>query len=481
MSRLGAILFAVWLLLLVVPVVMFLASPIQVGGDPISPIKRGQMMLSESVTYLRSEPKVGDRVVFNNPNSDVRWVGVVTGKENINGKELFVIVSSPSRAPWVIARAGIKSKIYFPIMDNADVIMAVKSAVPNNLDTSLKLSSGKEFYRSEYRIVKGSQIIATSSGGIDSKNIVKVNDFLFYTRDFGKKLEVLNIKSGEIKTIFEEPKDSQGGIHNLVILGNELYFGLIGYMDPRKVFYVSLSSNDFKPIEITDTAFRLEKIGNEYFLIGGFGDGCGGNKTYTYFNPDSKEQRFIFDSHLGCNMGEEFIGFDEQDRFLVASHSAILGEDYIFPGKYTSLSAIPVSDSQNKVVLVPEGNVPKDVLNVSYLQKSKKVAFINDYLTVYSLESKELTPLMKLPFPKESKNIYINSFEIEENKMCIAITNSFITENYLVDLITKKVTNSKDCEVANSGKINYDESELGYLRSLDLPPEYKVVSVKLEN
>lgn len=90
---------------------LFLASPHQVSGSPIAPFKKGQLVLSEKVTYLFFPPEVGDKVIFQPEEQQTDFVGIIMKKDS----DLhYTIQSKEGGNPWIVSKKEIKERIYYP-------------------------------------------------------------------------------------------------------------------------------------------------------------------------------------------------------------------------------------------------------------------------------------------------------------------------------------------------------------------------------
>lgn len=126
-KKLIKILFLFFIFLIFV--YMFLAHPYLTHGHPIKPFYVGEHVLSEKVSYLFNNPKKGDRVIFKVDDTNMDFIGVIIDIENIDNRTTYKVASSNSNNPWVITRDKIVAKIYYPFMENKEVLKIVLAQV----------------------------------------------------------------------------------------------------------------------------------------------------------------------------------------------------------------------------------------------------------------------------------------------------------------------------------------------------------------
>ncbi len=108
-------------------VYLFLAFPFEISGEPIPPFKENQLVFTEKLSYMFTNPKPGDRVIFIHGESLNNFVGVVTGEQQESGKT-FYLVRTPANIR-LVPKENILAKIYYPFLQNSQVLQAVPALV----------------------------------------------------------------------------------------------------------------------------------------------------------------------------------------------------------------------------------------------------------------------------------------------------------------------------------------------------------------
>ncbi|MFH0937443.1 MAG: S26 family signal peptidase [Candidatus Daviesbacteria bacterium] len=101
----------------------FVAKPYKVAGsEVVFPFKPGEQLLSEKITYLFQKPQVGDRVIFLPQDNFPDYVGIITKIENENNVTSYTIISTGKGQPWIISADKIRGKIYFPFLNQEELV-----------------------------------------------------------------------------------------------------------------------------------------------------------------------------------------------------------------------------------------------------------------------------------------------------------------------------------------------------------------------
>lgn len=126
----------IWLPILIVFILgialtyIFLAKPHSTFGEPMLPFKRGELVLSESVSYLFKEPEIGDRILFVPTGTNTDYVGAITEIKNQKDIKTYIARSSGKGEPWEITRDKIKRRIYYPFISSNEVLKVITSQLP---------------------------------------------------------------------------------------------------------------------------------------------------------------------------------------------------------------------------------------------------------------------------------------------------------------------------------------------------------------
>lgn len=127
LEKLWRIVYRLTLLLgLIALTYYFFLQPMKVSGqNPVDPFIVGQYIMSERISFLVREPKVGDAVIFNTPtvadggsNGGVlSYFGVITKIINKNNQTTYQIISTKTQLnSWEVSRDKIIARIYYPVV-----------------------------------------------------------------------------------------------------------------------------------------------------------------------------------------------------------------------------------------------------------------------------------------------------------------------------------------------------------------------------
>lgn len=267
-------------------------------------------------------------------------------------------------------------------------------------------SSGKgDTILLKHKTAAGTEIVFNFSAYDSSSRIARWGDYLFWgSAAYGTEVDVTryNLKTSETKKIYRE-ETSRKDISDLQLIDNTLFFSVGGYLAPGASYWYD-PKTDSTPQKITDISNgRIEFINNRYFLVGGEGDGCGGNTTYFTLDIKTKAAVHIADTQEGCAEGEGFVGIDSQNRIILASHK-LAGDN--FPPMsflYDYVVAIPADSPSQKTILLNKQQLPENTNSVEYNQVNDWLIISNDkkkyYFDLKQNSLKELAPDQVLPLP----------------------------------------------------------------------------------
>lgn len=113
--------------ILLICIYLFLAFPYQISGDPIPPFQKNQLVFTEKLSYIFTNPRPGDRVIFIFGVSQNNFVGVVTGEKQESGKTFYVVRTPANNR--LVPKENIRAKIYYPFLQNNQVLQVVPPLV----------------------------------------------------------------------------------------------------------------------------------------------------------------------------------------------------------------------------------------------------------------------------------------------------------------------------------------------------------------
>lgn len=133
----SAIIFIVLLIIIAVFSFLFLIRPFKIPDNAVKPFKGGEIVLAEKVSYMFSQPKIGDRVLFiPKDRGDMEYVGIIKDITEEGNIKTFSIVSTGTGQPWLVTKDKIVWKVYFPAVSREEIITNLPSPSPSTIDNS---------------------------------------------------------------------------------------------------------------------------------------------------------------------------------------------------------------------------------------------------------------------------------------------------------------------------------------------------------
>ena len=223
---------------------------------------------------------------------------------------------------------------------------------------------------------------------------------------------------------------------------------------------------------------------SRYWIIGGFGDGCGGSRAHYLFNPKTKTATHVVTTFEGCLDGESYLGVDKKDRMLLSYHGGMVEFDRgIF---YSSLSAVSLKTLE-KTQLLTDVTMPKHTVAVGYFEEQNKVLILGDNLYALDLASDSLEELVKLPANFTKNNYSLESWS--SDRVCLRALYS--SDKYILISLNKRSsdattidTSGGSCVPTGNPNDEYErqtDKKLQEFRySLKLPSSYELVKEVVE-
>lgn len=239
----------------------------------------------------------------------------------------------------------------------------------------------------------------TSQFGDGEREIVRWKDYLFYIARAEGKYEIdrRDLKTNTSSLVLNlETTNSNGRNYDpplLQILDDKLFISQGGYLMPGQIYYVQLPTG--KPIKFSEPRNgRIEKIGDRYWLTGGEGDACWGERDYSLLNMSTMTAKYIITSEMGCGEGNEVVALDNNYFYLALHHYNEKTGD-IFYENIVSQNI----DSGNKQVIVAGNNMPPKITNITYLNDTGKLILQGDKTYSVDLSTKALTEVPPIATP----------------------------------------------------------------------------------
>jgi len=313
---------------------------------------------------------------------------------------------------------------------------------------------------------------------------VQWKDFLFYpiestNNDVSEvKLMSYNLVSGETKTIYQEKPQKETFFLDIKIINDTLYFSFGGYMQKNSVYYLNLPPSS-APIEIAKGRNQtIELIRNNYFIVGGDGDSCGGFHDYSFLDIKSKKVIPIFSGVSGCIEGEEYLGIDSKNRLLFSYHTVMYSDDEEkYP--YKNLGYVSIFNPNIKGDILGKEKFSDGISFIGYSEKLDKLLLVlKSKFLIYNSASDSIEK--EIDIPNNIDNFNIDYWD----ESCICLENYIEeakSEIVKFDIFTEKlISNDQFCqnklnqeEISQKEKSIYDIYKKTDLLKYNLPSEYK--------
>lgn len=320
-----------------------------------------------------------------------------------------------------------------------------------------------------YRILNGKKELVISkppytlNSGI---NILKWDNFLVYGE---KDVYMYNLDTGESKKIISgEGVDlkEHDFINNLFILGDSLFvsYGSNGY-EELGTYWVDLGSLP-SPTKIASTLnARLKKYGGDYFLVGGWGDGCSGDARYMKLDPKKKTiigaETFLY----SCGDGYMALEVDESKRNIILAKYTTRGSESLENEEIEAIAAVPFDNLREKRIL--SNNMPKGIKSAVFDEKEKKI-ILSKNKQIYFMDANGGTPVFAGEFKEIQENTYLSW--AEGGISCIAGGSN--EQGVLIDVNKKTILDeSSNCP----GKEDIYKELVKFSERLDLPKNYEIL------
>lgn len=349
------------------------------------------------------------------------------------------------------------------------------------------LDEPKEYFVIRYASESGEQIVYKQPKYNEHKLLVW-QDYLFFEPKHGydskEKLAKLNLKTGEVETVYQE-QNTRRYLDSLQIIDDTLYFSVAGYLAGSDMFWMDSPTGDVQKINYSaDLGISdIENRGGRYWLAGGEGDACWSVTNHGLFDPATKTAKHVLTSFAGCFEGEELIDFDSQERMIVAYHRDLDASSSAQTQVYTYIKTTPIDNPSSPEYLLSEQEMPTNVYDLDYASESGQLALVGKSVHLFDIASRKLEKIIDLP--SEMVNAHISKWTNE--KLCISSGNdntvSYEEKTILLNTndyssaygdpyCKREVYNAHDSRIVFEERGNKFLNDL--INSLNLPATYTV-------
>lgn len=301
------------------------------------------------------------------------------------------------------------------LLPSTSIVNPTPNPAPKNPDPELNLYRSGGQSNGERVLVKKFSLYETPP--------VRWKDYLFYKADGSQNVVALNLKTQQEKPVagltklasqFKNGADVESlvnrvNLNDLTVIDDTLYVSYGGYLVTAATFWVDLNKWSV-PVKLTDSRNGyIEKHGNTYWLVGGEGDACWSQGSYSLLDTKARKILGTLDVDSGCDSGFSVIGFDsKRERILMATYT-VKGDELFGDFIYTSFVSVPYSNLKTKKVLISESEFPGGNGSFLYKEDGDLLMYKND-TALYRVDLKR-DKLVKGPEIKESlKAAKLSSF-----------------------------------------------------------------------
>ncbi len=288
-----------------------------------------------------------------------------------------------------------------------------------------------------------------------------------------------NLDTEEAHLVFEY-KNTSYDFSDLIVIDNNLFFSLGGYLLKGRVYALNLPNGQAQIIANAQNSSIQKREDNRYWLVGGEGDACWSEGYQSVLNPNTKKVSHILTTSFGCGGGEEYLGQDMASDELLTAYSVTDNDG--LPAKkpeelgYKYVMAIPISNPKAKHFLVTKADMPQFIKSIKYFPNQNSLLLTGPN-AVYSLDlkSKKLVKLTDLNLNLSSTN----PISWNEDVICISTSTNYQDRIYGLILQTKElIENHPSCQTPKKDQASYDEEEKLQIKtqidSLNLPANFKI-------
>ena len=361
---------------------------------------------------------------------------------------------------------------------------SIQPTTINKISSSPVISPSEE-QLSVYLILKrktsaGDEILYMDEGVLNKK-LVRWKNYIFYgSKDYADKTQIFShdMTNGKTTVIYEGgTEEGFDRISDIKVINNTLFFSVTG-KGKASTYWLDLPKEREPQEVVGSNGYVIEKIGKNYWILDGYGDGCGSYATYALLDVETKIAVPQVQTSSGCGGSDDdagkFVGIDKKNNMILSEHFFRESEGDV----YLNLISIPVSNPSAKTTILANNDMPPDINSVLFSDDQNKLLLTGKEFYIYDLE--------KYTLEKIADNMtawYTSSIgKWKDNAVCLSGFDQKGAETLLLDLTTKKLTsNSTECVAFSSENLFKEQDAKAYqllLNELNLPTNYALVIEK---
>lgn len=203
-------------------------------------------------------------------------------------------------------------------------------------------------------------------------------------------------------------------------IGNKLYITLPAFTDEYGLYFVNLPPVD-KIIRVTNKGniSNITLIGQNHYLVGGFGDSCFSNTSYNLFYPESNTVFPGFNHFNGCGYGPYVFNFEDSGTILMADRVEEVPDPFqyqgLFYGIFKNIYRIDPKNPSVKDILISNEQMPKNARFAEFFKNKNKLIIYGDGVYEFDIASKSLEYIVP---PPEKGLLGFSVINYEDNTIC---------------------------------------------------------------
>lgn len=232
-----------------------------------------------------------------------------------------------------------------------------------------------------------------------------------------------NMQTGEIKKLFENNNPKQG-IDNMTIVDNKLFVSIGGYLAGGGLYKLNLPPDSQSAKLVLDSPGVITKIDDQYWISHGFGDGCWGKTTYSLFNTNTYQTTEIVADSDDCEgNGTQVLTLNHKQSAIVAeaigdttpSNNTDIDNRHVI---YTSIYQVPHRSPKQKISLISNKIMPKNITELEYDTNLKKIILKSpSAIFIFDPDTKDLNEYQHYvpdPTPTMTNIIEVSQIEFQD-------------------------------------------------------------------
>lgn len=403
------------------------------------------------------------------------------------------IVKSEVRTSWILIIVLVALAFWAGSNHITENVTKVTQINPTKTQVPIDKPEVKKTFSSIKRIEKdGKQTTIFKEVYSTNDPILSIfqwKDYLMIFDFESAKVVAHNMTTGVSKDISKLAfnHERQFGLPRLMwprVIDDSLYFSYGAYMASYPVFYIN-----YPPV--SEPKILIDKFehaqfatrNDEYYLVGGLGDGCFSRRRFSKFDPKTKQAWPTFTSTEGCGEGSILLDFASDNELVMATRI----EDPVktsqriwwFLGIYTEVYKIDPKNPAEKKMIIDSATMPKNIKNITFFSDSNKLALIGDDIYVYDINSKKLESIAKKP---DTAEINLKFKTLKNNLLCMEYfsdENGKYRKTFEINIETKTPTDrTQSCDSVKTEQFVFEKTPHTVeeqIKLLKLPSNYEIV------